>query len=65
VQLGELVRASERVRAVPGRREKVRELAACLARLGPDEVRTGAAFLAGELPEGWVGIGPAAAMFAG
>ena len=57
--LAQLVETSERVGATPARLAKVRELAALLSKLGSDEIRIGVQYLAGELPQGRVGIGPA------
>ena len=56
--LAQLVETSERVGATPARLAKIRELAALLSTLGSDEVRIGVQYLAGELPQGRVGIGP-------
>ena len=56
--LAHLVETSERVGATPARLAKVRELAALLRTLGPDELRIGVQYLSGELPQGRVGIGP-------
>jgi DNA ligase 1 len=55
--LAHLVETSERVGATPARLAKVRELAALLRTLEPDELRIGVQYLSGELPQGRVGIG--------
>ena len=55
--LGELVRASQRVGATAARRVKVRELAALLKSLTPDEIDIGVHYLSGEIPQGKIGIG--------
>jgi DNA ligase-1 len=57
--LHELVATSEHVRAASGRREKVARLSACIRRLAPDEIEAGVNYLAGRLPQGGIGIGPA------
>ncbi len=55
--LGELVRASQRVGATAARRVKVRELAALLKSLTPDEIDIGVHYLSGEIRQGKIGIG--------
>ena len=55
--LGELVRASQRVGATAARRVKVRELAALLKSLAPDEIDIGVHYLSGEIRQGKIGIG--------
>jgi len=60
MQLAQLVATSEAVGATRSRKQKVAELSAFLAELGPDEVEIGAAFLAGELRQGKIGVGWAA-----
>jgi DNA ligase-1 len=55
--LANLVGVSQRVGATPSRLAKVRELAAFLRLLSPDEVAIGALYLAGETPQGRSGIG--------
>jgi DNA ligase-1 len=57
--LATLVAVSERVGDTRSRLAKVQELAAFLRILEPDEVRIGVQYLAGELPQGRVGVGPA------
>jgi len=52
----DLVRTSQRVGAASARRVKIRELAEFIARLAPDEIDTGVLYLAGELPQGRIGI---------
>jgi DNA ligase 1 len=58
--LAELVNTSARVGATSSRLSKVRELAALLGRLTRAEVGIGVSYLAGELPQGRVGVGYAA-----
>jgi DNA ligase-1 len=55
-QLVDLVLASQRVGSASARRAKVRELAGFLKRLAPDEIDIGVLYLAGELPQGRIGI---------
>jgi len=55
--LANLVETSQRVGGTPGRLAKVRELAALLRALQPDEIETGVHYLSGELPQGRIGIG--------
>jgi len=55
--LARLVDVSIRLRDTRARLEKVGRLAECLRALPPDEVATGASWLAGELPQGRVGVG--------
>jgi DNA ligase-1 len=57
VLLADLVDASARVAATRSRKAKVAALADALARAEPDEVGPGAAFLAGQLRQGRVGVG--------
>ncbi|HEX6132099.1 MAG TPA: ATP-dependent DNA ligase [Actinomycetota bacterium] len=52
-----LVRCSDDVAATSSRRAKIERLAACLAELRPDEVRTAVAYRAGALPGGSIGVG--------
>jgi DNA ligase-1 len=59
VKLVELARVSAEVGRTPARLEKVARLAELLRRLAPDERRPGASWLAGELEQGRVGLGPA------
>jgi DNA ligase-1 len=58
--LAEVVRASARVGETPSRLAKVRELAACLRRLEPDEVDVAIPFLSGEIRQGKLSVGYAA-----
>jgi DNA ligase-1 len=58
--LAELEQASQRVGASAARRVKVSELAALLKMLAPDEIDIGVHYLAGEIPQGKIGIGYAA-----
>ncbi|MGH8203013.1 MAG: ATP-dependent DNA ligase, partial [Steroidobacteraceae bacterium] len=55
--LARLAEASERVGATSARLAKVRELAGFLRLLGPDEIRIGVQYLAGDTPQGRIGIG--------
>src|SRR5436305_1326176 len=55
--LADLVATSQRVGATSGRLAKVRELAAFLRGLGPEEIETGAHYLSGEIQQGRIGIG--------
>src|SRR5258707_6633242 len=57
VLLASLVETSQRVGAVSGRLAKVRELAAFLRALAPEEIETGAHYLSGEIQQGRIGIG--------
>jgi DNA ligase-1 len=58
--LAALVDTSLRVGSSSSRLAKVRELAACLKSLEPEEIEIGVQYLAGELPQGRIGIGYAA-----
>lgn len=58
--LAELVAASQRVGSTSSRLAKVRELAALLKALAPEEISTAVHYLSGELPQGRIGIGYAA-----
>ena len=58
--LAELVGTSARVGSTSSRLGKVREIAGMLGNLTPDEIAIGVSYLAGELPQGRVGIGYAA-----
>jgi len=55
--LADLVATSQRVGATSGRLAKVRELAAFLRSLAPEEIETGAHYLSGEIQQGRMGIG--------
>lgn len=59
MQLQELVRTHADVAATRSRKRKVERLAALLACLDPDDREIGVPYLAGELRQGKVGIGPA------
>jgi len=59
-RLAELVETSRAVAATRSRLQKVERLADTLRRLAPDEVAVGVAWLAGELPQGRIGVGYAA-----
>jgi DNA ligase 1 len=58
--LADLVAASQRVGATSARTLKIRELAALLRELAPDEIATATLYLAGEIPQGRIGVGYAA-----
>lgn len=58
--LAELVATSQAVAETSKRTQKIARLAACIAALAPDERAIGARYLAGELPQGKVGVGYAA-----
>ncbi|MHB8813780.1 MAG: ATP-dependent DNA ligase [Steroidobacteraceae bacterium] len=58
--LAELVSASSRVSGTSSRLAKVREIAAVLAKLAGEEIGIGVSYLAGELPQGRIGVGFAA-----
>jgi DNA ligase-1 len=55
--LANLVAASQRVGSTPARLSKVRELAAFLRTLQPDEIEVAVHYLSGETPQGRIGIG--------
>jgi DNA ligase-1 len=55
--LAEIVRASQRVAATPARLAKVRELAALLKMLHPEEIGIAVPYLSGEIRQGKIGIG--------
>ncbi|HTJ42343.1 MAG TPA: ATP-dependent DNA ligase [Kofleriaceae bacterium] len=57
MQLSELVATSAAVASTRSRNAKLERLGACLRALAPDERRAGAMYLAGELPQGRIGIG--------
>ncbi|MES1204658.1 MAG: ATP-dependent DNA ligase, partial [Pseudomonadota bacterium] len=57
MRLAELVETSRRVAATRSRLEKVAQLATVIARLPPSLVATGTSYLAGELPQGRLGVG--------
>ena len=58
--LATLADTSRRVAATPARLAKLRELAALLAELAPGEIGIAVNYLSGEIPQGRIGIGPAA-----
>jgi ATP-dependent DNA ligase I len=60
VLLRDLARTSADVAGLPGRLDKVARLADSLRELAPEERLAGASWLAGELPQGRIGLGPAA-----
>ena len=55
--LANVVATSQRVSATPARLAKVRELAACLRALEPEEIEIGVQYLSGETPQGRFGLG--------
>jgi len=55
--LADLVGASARVAGTSSRLSKVREIAGLLGKLTPDEIAIGVSYLAGELPQGRIGVG--------
>ena len=57
MRLAEIVETSEQVAGTRSRLEKVARLAACIVRLPPALVAVGASYLAGELPQGRLGVG--------
>jgi DNA ligase-1 len=59
-QFATLADTSQRVGAAAARSAKIRELAALLAQLAPEESGIAVHYLSGELPQGRIGIGPAA-----
>jgi len=59
MRLAELVETSGRIAATRSRLAKAGHLAELLARLAPDEVEVAVSWLAGELSQGRVGVGPA------
>ncbi len=58
--LAELVRTSSSVRATSSRLAKVREIARLLGTLSTEEIGIGVSYLAGDLPQGRIGVGYAA-----
>jgi DNA ligase-1 len=58
-RFSDLVIASRDVAAEPGRKGKVERLAALLRSLSPPEAAIAATYLAGALPQGRIGVGPA------
>jgi len=60
MRLSELVGTSARVAEVRGKKAKVGLLAGLLRRAGSGEAATAVAYLSGQLPQGRIGIGPAA-----
>ena len=59
MHLADIALTSQRVAAARGRLEKIQHLAACLVRVEPDSIEIAVAYLAGELPQGSIGVGPA------
>ena len=55
--LSDVVRTSTQVSGTPGRLAKVRELADCLGRLEPDEIRIAIPYLSGEIRQGKLSLG--------
>ena len=60
MRLESLVEASRRIGQTPGRLEKIELLAGVLKQLSQEEIPIAVAYLCGELPQGRIGIGPAA-----
>ncbi len=60
MRLQELVETSQAVAASSARLEKIDRLAALLRRLSAPEIEAAVAWLCGELPQGRIGLGPAA-----
>jgi DNA ligase 1 len=58
--LSDIVSTSRRVRQTSSRSEKVRHLADCIRRAGPEVIETVVALLSGEPRQGRIGLGPAA-----
>jgi len=58
--LNDLVDTSARVGATSRRLEKIERIATLLRRLGPEELAIAVRYLSGELPQGRIGLGPAA-----
>src|SRR5262245_19372366 len=59
-RLADVAATSRRVAAARGRLEKIDEIAACLKRIAPDSREIAVVYLSGELPQGSIGVGPAA-----
>ncbi len=59
-RLADVVETSRRVAAARRRLAKIEEIAACLRRVDPADVGVAVAYLSGELPQGSIGVGPAA-----
>ena len=57
--LHELAEASRDVARLPGRLDKIERLAATLRTLPAEWVEVGVSYLAGDLPQGRIGVGPA------
>jgi ATP-dependent DNA ligase I len=55
--LSDVVRTSTQVSGTPSRLAKVRELADCLGRLEPDEIRVAIPYLSGEIRQGKLSLG--------
>ncbi len=60
MRLAELVQTSTTVGATRARKTKIAVLAACLSQAAAEEIELTVAYLTGELPQGRIGIGPAA-----
>jgi DNA ligase-1 len=60
MRLAEIASTSQRVAQTRSRLEKIGRLAELLGRLRAEEVLPGASYLMGELPQGRIGLGPAA-----
>ena len=59
-KIQDLARISAELAATRSRLKKTAILAACLADLAPDEIHAATSYLTGGLPQGRIGIGPAA-----
>jgi DNA ligase 1 len=59
MRLAEIVATSAAIAATRSRLAKARHLGDLLVRLAPEEIETAVAWLAGELPQGRIGLGPA------
>jgi DNA ligase-1 len=55
--LADLVAASQQVASTSARNGKIAALAACLAKLEPEEVQIGVGYLSGEMRQGKIGVG--------
>ena len=60
MQLAEIVATSTQIAGTRSRREKIERLADCIRRLPSRLVAVGVAYLAGDLPQGKLGVGYAA-----
>lgn len=60
MQLADIVETHAQLAATRSRKAKTSGLAACLEQLDGDDVAIGVSYLCGELPQGRIGLGPAA-----